>query len=128
MSRAQGGLEAIKNTQTRGNCNLGAAMNEVLTDAFEKDLTKRPCSILVLTAGRPNDFDLLEKSLLDSQQKVANPDNSTESPLSVTFIQIGDDSDANSFLKYLDKKMAAIITESGKTINNIVDVIKNDDI
>lgn len=125
------GLEALTNTQPRGNCNMGAAMNEVFKNAFEKDLTKtRPCSILVLTAGSPTDFDIFEESLIDAKQKVEKTaENSTEFPLSVTFIQIGDDPDAYSYLKRLDERKATIITESSrKSMDIIVDVIKNDDI
>jgi len=89
-----------------GKPTLGATMEEVLTDAFEKDLKKKPVSILVLTTGRkPEDASLLEKSLLDAAKKVAKS-GVKESPLSVTFIQVDEDQRAGAYLKKLEGKMA----------------------
>ena len=61
-------------------------MEEVLNEAFKKDLTKRPVSVLVLTAGSPDDSELLEKSLSDAAQKVADSD-AKESPFIVRDIR-----------------------------------------
>ena len=53
---------------------MGAAMNEAIDDAFDKDLTKCPCVIMVLTAGRPDDTDELNTctALMKSVTRLAD--------------------------------------------------------
>lgn len=105
-----------------GPCPLGRALDEVLKEALQKDVAKNPCSVLVLTAGRPDDPDLLEKALSGASQMVADRGGVTACPLSVTFIQIGNDEEASEYLKYLDKKMVGICDETGEKID-IVDTM-----
>mmetsp|Transcript_10855 Transcript_10855/g.11654 ORF Transcript_10855/g.11654 Transcript_10855/m.11654 type:complete len:573 (+) Transcript_10855:64-1782(+) len=89
-----------------GKPTLGATMEKVLIDAFEKDLTKKSVSVLVLTTGRkPDDASLLEKSLLDAAKKVAKI-GAKEPPLSVTFIQVDEDQRVGAYLKQLERIMA----------------------
>jgi len=109
------GLEELvtsKGREPNGDCPLGKAMEEVLTEALSKDLTKTPCSVLVLTAGTISDSDLLETTLQQTAQTIADSGGLTLSPLSVTFIQIGNDEDASKYLQYLDKKIGTATTSS----------------
>merc|ERR1711959_165153 len=64
------------------------------------DMTKRPVSVLVLTAGRPDDADELDASLLKAVTRIG--DTCEACPLSVTFVQIGNDKKAEEYLKHLD--------------------------
>lgn len=117
------GLEATITTREPGGpCPLGKAMEEVLTKALEKDLEKTPCSVLVLTAGKPDDSDILEEALRSASQVVADNGGVETCPLSVTFIQIGNDQDVSDYLKYLDKKMVGISEETGEK-TDIVDTM-----
>jgi hypothetical protein len=106
------GLEAlVTKEEPSGKRNMGAAMDEVLQDVLTGDLKKkRHVSVLVLSAGRPDDTTRLEKSLLGAAQKVAKS-GVKESPLSVTFIQIGDDQRAGAYFEHLSRKT---------TINDII--------
>lgn len=105
-----------------GPCSLGKAMLQVLTKAMEKDLSERPCSVLVLTAGKPDDSELLEDTLKKTSQAVADKGGIEKCPLSITFIQIGKDEDAEAYLKYLDKQMVGFSDETGKKVD-IVDTM-----
>ena len=102
--------ELVTSKEPNGNCPLGKAMKEVLTEALSKDLKARPCSILVLTAGKPSDSGLLEETLQQTAQTIADSGGVTLSPLSVTFIQIGTDEDASQYLRYLDQNIGTATT------------------
>jgi hypothetical protein len=100
---------------------MGAAMDEAIQDAFNKDLTKGPVAILVLTAGRPDDADELDATLLKAVTRIA--DTCETMPLSVTFIQIGNDPKANEYLKHLDGHIQAECAANGEMFD-LVDTIK----
>jgi len=108
----QGLDDLITSKEPNGDCPLGKAMQEVLTEALSTDRKSRPCSILVLTAGKPSDSDLLEDTLQHAAQTIADSGGLKMSPLSVTFIQIGTDEDASNYLQYLDKKIGTTTTSS----------------
>jgi len=106
-------------------CKMGAALDEAINDAFDKDLTKCPCSILVLTAGEPDDSDDLEAALTKAVTRVA--DTCEKNPLSVTFVQIGNDPEATEYLEKLDGNITAECAANGETFD-LVDIIKHDEI
>lgn len=117
--------EMVTAEKPRGACLMGAAMEECIEDAFDKDLTKRPVAILVLTAGRPNDADELDATLTKAVNRIAN---SCETcPLSVTFVQIGDDPKAAEYLAHLDDGIQAECAANGE-IFDLVDTIKDEEI
>jgi len=90
-------LEAmVSDKRPKGACAMGAAMNEAIDDAFDKDLTKCPCAIMVLTAGRPDDTDELNTALMKAVTRLA--DTCETMPLTVTFVQIGNDPNAAEYL------------------------------
>jgi len=117
--------EMVSDKRPAGACKMGAAMDEALNDAFDKDLTKCPCSILVLTAGQPDDSDDLDAALLKAVTRLAST--CETNPLSVTFVQIGNDPKADAYLKTLDGKIQAECAANGETFD-LVDTIKNDEI
>ena len=104
---------------------MGAAMDECINDAFDKGLTKRPCAILVLTAGKPDDTDELDDTLMKAVTRIA--DTCSTCPLSITFVQIGNDAGAEEYLKHLDGHIQAECANNGETFD-LVDTIKDDDI
>jgi Mg-chelatase subunit ChlD len=104
---------------------MGAAMDEVISDAFDKDLTKRPVSVLVLTAGRPNDADELDATLKKTVNRLA--ESCDTCPLSITFVQIGDHPKATEYLSHLDDNIQAESASSGETFD-LVDTIKDAEI
>jgi len=121
------GLQQIVNDkQPAGACNLGASMEEAIQDVFDnKDLTKRPVSILVLTAGRPDDAAELDELLIKTVSRLA--DTCETCPLSVTFVQIGNDGKAEEYLHHLDGHMQSPCLATGETFD-LVDTIKDDEI
>ncbi|VEU44076.1 unnamed protein product [Pseudo-nitzschia multistriata] len=110
-----------------GPCHMGRAMDFVLKEAFDRGF-ERPCGILVLTAGIPDDSERLEKTLQVAAEKIAAK-GYKESPLSVTFVHVGDDKEAEDYMQHLDKNMKSH-KKSRKTrkVVDIVDCIKDSEI
>jgi len=96
-------------------------MDVVLKEAFERGFDERPCSVLVLTAGRPDDHEELSKKLAEAATKVKK-----DSDLTVTFVQVGDDEWAEKYLSHLDTELKTTNAD-GEEID-IVDAIKDEDI
>mmetsp|Transcript_14690 Transcript_14690/g.17038 ORF Transcript_14690/g.17038 Transcript_14690/m.17038 type:complete len:400 (+) Transcript_14690:51-1250(+) len=117
--------EMVSDKRPKGACAMGAAMNEAIDDAFDKDLTKCPCAIMVLTAGRPDDTDELNTALMKAVTRLA--DTCETMPLTVTFVQIGNDSGAAEYLASLDDSIKAECAANGETFD-LVDTIKSADI
>jgi len=111
-----------------GLCHMGKAMDFVLQEAFDRGFKKRPCGILVLTAGCPDDAKKLEQSLQRAAETIARG-GYKESPLSVTFVHVGDDEKAEEYMQHLANDMASH-KKSKKTgeVVDIVDTIKDRDI
>merc|ERR1712224_736108 len=127
VKNTKGLEEMVASKRPNGACYMGEAMNEVLKEAFdgEKDMTKRPVSVLVLTAGRPDDSDELDASLLKAVTRIG--DTCEACPLSVTFVQIGNDKKAEEYLKHLDGHITATCAANGETFD-LVDTIKDEEI
>lgn len=117
--------EMVNDKRPRGRCYMGSAMEECINDAFDKDMANRPVAILVLTAGRPSDVEHLDATLLKTVEKLA--DEHEKCPLSITFVQIGNDDDATDYLKHLDNHIQAESATSGETFD-LVDTIKDEEI
>jgi hypothetical protein len=112
-----------------GPCIMGKAMDHVLKKQFETGFDKRPCGILVLTAGQPDDSARLEKSLKAASERVAREWKKKEPPLSVTFMHIGDDEKAEEYMKYLsDKMVSKTKNQKTKEVVDIVDAISDKEI
>ena len=113
------GLEVMVTAQEpKGPCKMGHAIDVVLKEAFEK---KRPCTILVLTAGRPDDYEELSQSLAAAAKRVKS-----ERDLTITFVQVGDDEWATNYLRHLDNNLTT--TNSDGMVIDIVDSVKDEDI
>lgn len=120
------GIEELVNDKPpRGQCHMGAAIDECINDAFDKDMTKRPVAILVLTAGKPDDAEELDTTLMKAVNRLA--DTCETCPLSITFVQIGNDDEATDYLKHLDNHIQAECAANGETFD-LVDTIKDEEI
>jgi len=100
---------------------MGATMDVVLKEAFARGFDSTPTSVLVLTAGCPDDSDLLTNTLEEAAKKVDK-----DSDLTVTFVQVGDDEEAEKYLAHLDTELTTI-SAGGEEID-IVDTVKDEDI
>mmetsp|Transcript_54999 Transcript_54999/g.62239 ORF Transcript_54999/g.62239 Transcript_54999/m.62239 type:complete len:366 (-) Transcript_54999:185-1282(-) len=117
--------EVVTDKPPRGVCFMGKAMEEVIQDAFDKDLTKRPCSILVLTAGRPEDRPRLEATLRNTVDRLAK--SCERCPLSITMVQVGDSSKGEAYLQQMDSRFTRECAANGETFD-LVDTIKDSEI
>lgn len=112
-----------------GPCIMGKAMDFVLHQAFSKDLEKRPVGILVLTAGCPDDSERLEKSLQTAAERIAKTWKKKELPISVTFVHVGDDDEAETYMQHLaDDMVSHEKHKKTRKVVDIVDTIKDEDI
>jgi len=115
------GLEDIVTAvEPKGQCRMGATMDVVLKEAFARGF-ETPTTVLVLTAGCPDDSEQLTKILEEAAKKVDK-----DSDLTVTFVQVGDDEEAEKYLSHLDTELTTI-SSSGEEID-IVDTVKDEDI
>jgi hypothetical protein len=132
-------IKSIESTITSkypsGQCNMAAAIDMAFQEAYSRGFNARPCSILVLTAGRPDDHGQLDKLIMDAADEISEmiDDKSgeyktlKESPLTITFVQIGDDEQATQYLKHLDTDLTKYSSRTG-TVVDIVDTIKDEEI
>jgi Mg-chelatase subunit ChlD len=79
--------------------NGGTALDLVLKDAFECYLStkKRPVTILVITDGEPNNKDAVRDLIIATSNKIEK-----DEEISVSFLQVGMDTAAGTYLKSLD--------------------------
>lgn len=117
--------EMVNDKRPRGRCYMGKALDECIKDAFDKDMTKRPVAILVLTAGKPSDAEELDNTLKETVNRLA--DSCETCPLSITFVQIGTDEDATDYLKHLDNHIQAECAANGETFD-LVDTVKDEEL
>lgn len=116
------GLEVMVTAQEpKGPCKMGQAMDVVLKEAFAKIEKGRPSTILVLTAGRPDDHNELSELLSQAARKVKS-----DKDLTITFVQVGDDEWATNYLRHLDNNLTT--TDANGEVVDIVDSIKDEDI
>lgn len=106
--------------QPGGPCYMGYALDLAFREAFARGF-ERPCSILVITSGRPDDHEQLVQNVTNAAKAVQKG-----SDLSVTFVQVGDDKWAEEYLKYVDDNLTCT-SASGEEID-IVDTIKDEEI
>mmetsp|Transcript_28283 Transcript_28283/g.60721 ORF Transcript_28283/g.60721 Transcript_28283/m.60721 type:complete len:415 (-) Transcript_28283:172-1416(-) len=120
--RDANGLEdLVTAVEPKGECRMGATMDVVLKEAFARGFDSTPTSVLVLTAGCPDDSEQLTKILEEAAKKVDK-----DSDLTVTFVQVGDDEEAEKYLAHLDTELTTI-SAGGEEID-IVDTVKDEDI
>lgn len=125
VKKTSGLEDMVNDKQPGGDCLMSAAMTECIDDAFDKDMTKRPVAILVLVAGKPDDTDEIDDNLMKTVTRLA--DSCSTCPLSITFVQIGDDTDTTDYLNHLDNHIQAECAETGETFD-LVDTIKDEEI
>mmetsp|Transcript_359 Transcript_359/g.929 ORF Transcript_359/g.929 Transcript_359/m.929 type:complete len:441 (+) Transcript_359:114-1436(+) len=101
-----------------GPCRMAEALNMAFKSAAARSDSK-PVSMLVITAGQPDDEEEVISSI---KQAVAEQ----HGYLTITFVHVGDDPDAEAFLKHLDENLTGT-SASGAEID-IVDTVKDEDL
>ena len=98
-------MQLFKQNRPNGTTNLAA----VLADAVKPDTPAadgrlffgRPETILVITDGVPDNAQAVEEVIINATNQYMRTDND----LSISFIQIGDDSRADKWLQLLDDEL-----------------------
>jgi len=103
-----------------GSCNMGQALEVVFKEALERGF-EISTSVLVLTAGKPQDYTVVKENIQNFTKKLEKQED-----LTLTFVQIGEDESASSFLNDLANDLNCV-SASGEEID-IVDTVKDEDI
>lgn len=84
-----------------GGTNLSYVLKDALNNYFERKKSSRNKKngevILVITDGKPDNEQLVEKVIIEATKKIEVPEE-----LGISFIQIGYDREASEFLEYID--------------------------
>lgn len=87
-----------------GSTDTAAALKFVLDDYFTRKAANpgatKPLTIMCVTDGRPDDEYTLEQCIIDATGKIASDDE-----LGISFLQIGKDEHARTYLKSLDDNL-----------------------
>ena len=78
----------------------GTDLTKVLIDALPAEASGKPQSILIITDGCPDDARSTEDLIINTINSLPSPDD-----LSLTFIQVGDDTQGNNYLEELDNTL-----------------------
>ena len=118
----QSTLANIAQDEPGGPCFLGAAMEKILARELrptkdEMDPQFDPCSIVVLTTGKPDDSDLLEIVLRNATQTIIDRGGIEACPLSITFVAIGTSDDVK-YWKRLAETLRKFYRANSKDAND----------
>lgn len=115
-------VEAIfLENEPMGSTNLAAVLEDAVNHYFQEKATGKATTvgetILVVTDGEPDDRKAVMKVIIDASRRMK-----TDEELAISFIQVGQDSDANRFLQALDDELQGVGAKF-----DIVDTITMDD-
>lgn len=97
-----------------GSTDLAGVLNAAFDDFFRKG---KPVTYLIITDGAPDDEDAVRRAVESASNRLGK-----DSDMSLTFVQVGDDSGATQFLQNLDDKVGM------QCKFDIVDTVKDDDL
>jgi len=80
-----------------GSTNLTALLDLILQKKWQPEV---PLTLLVITDGQPDDKASVAQSLIAATKRM-----SQDEQLAVSFVQVGDDPGATSFLQFLDDEL-----------------------
>lgn len=94
--------QIFKENEPGNNTATDLVLKTVFDSYFSKKAagTAKPVTCIVLTDGEPNDRKAVAKTIIDAANKIE-----ADEELAVTFIQVGDDAGARSFLESLDNDL-----------------------
>lgn len=101
-----------------GPCSMAQALSMAFADVQAKGGAK-PTSMLVITAGQPDDKEAVISSMTAAIRE-------QHENLSITFVHVGDDAEAEAFLKHVDENLTTTGAMGGEV--DIVDTVKDEDI
>jgi len=86
--------DLFKQEKPHGWTDLDAVLQMALNDHFEK---KQTTTVLIITDGKADQPENVKNTLIDAASRVKS-----DSDLSISFIQVGNNEEATHFLKFLD--------------------------
>jgi Mg-chelatase subunit ChlD len=94
-------IEAFSKVKPRGGTLLAPVLSQIFTKWFDLGRDRRPVTVVVVTDGMPQDKQQVLETIVAISNRLANEDGKDED-IGISFIQIGYDKGAASFLKELD--------------------------
>lgn len=122
----KGLMRICDRVQPKGGLCLAPALAQALGAATERlygeEGDQKEQAILVLLSRKPDDAEELVAAVQEAAAKVRQ-----EGDLSITFVHVGNDGEAEEFLGFLDENLKVTSEETGEAID-IVDTLKDEDI
>lgn len=101
---------------------LGQALNLAIERLYGEQGQHKEQAILVLISQKPDDAEELVAAIQEAASRVKSADD-----LSVTFVHVGNDGEAEKFLGFIDENLKVTSAETGEVID-LVDTVKDEDI
>ncbi|MGK7894248.1 MAG: VWA domain-containing protein [Xenococcus sp. (in: cyanobacteria)] len=90
-----------------GRTDLAGVLQDALNDYFQRKTSGQAKAngetVLVVTDGEPDDRKAVMRNIVEASRKMDK-----DEELAISFIQVGNDSDATKFLKILDDELQSI--------------------
>lgn len=95
--------------EPNGGTDTALALKTVLSDYFNKrdQGNAKPRIIAVVTDGAPNDRDAVANAIVEATKKCQDNGEGDTDELGITFLQVGGDTGATSFLQFLDDELVS---------------------
>jgi len=100
IKTAQQVVSSFERERPSGNTDLAGVLNTAFSEHFSRPGAQT--TILVITDGEPNNKNAAVKEIVNAANRLTRDED-----LSVSFIQVGNDSSATKFLKSLDDDIQA---------------------
>ncbi|TAD75221.1 MAG: hypothetical protein EA001_14390 [Oscillatoriales cyanobacterium] len=94
---AQTIADIFRDQEPFGSTNLTALLDLLLLKKWQAEV---PMTLLVITDGQPDDKASVAQTLIKATQRM-----SADEQLAISFVQVGDDPGATSFLTFLDDEL-----------------------
>jgi len=94
---AQTIADIFRDQEPFGSTNLTALLDQLLLKKWQPEV---PMTLLVITDGQPDDKASVAQTLIKATQRM-----SADEQLAISFVQVGDDPGATSFLTFLDDEL-----------------------
>jgi hypothetical protein len=94
---AQTIADIFRDQEPFGSTNLTALLDQLLLKKWQPEV---PMTLLVITDGQPDDKASVAQTLIKATKRM-----SADEQLAISFVQVGDDPGATSFLTFLDDEL-----------------------
>jgi len=122
----KGLMRICESVEPDGGLALAPALRQALEQATQRlygdEGDRKQQALLVVLSKKPDDAEELAAAIQETASKVEQADD-----LSVTFVHVGSDGEAEEFLGFIDENFKVTLESSGEEVD-IIDTLKEEDI